>query len=287
MSKSERAALAQSTSFCTVGAPLTPIAPTSSPFTLMGNPPPHAATRESVGIPAKSDGSLWIKSKKSCVETPSRAVYALFCAISMVGIGAPSIRLKALRLPPSSRIVTFSATPSSVAFATAALIIFCASSKEMLCFFTTLAMTPSSIRYLLRVDHPRTSPTASAFPVPQNHLAEIRNCDFVCVSSGIHSAIDGKIRPRNVGGLRTGNERDHRSDLFDTSIAVERCGGLLRHRPIARRRIQVRVDRSRLDVVDRNSAAPKLSGQGLSEHLDSSFRGRVGHKTGRHGTLAD
>jgi hypothetical protein len=90
----------------------------------MGNPPPQAAIRESVGMPAKSDGSLWIKLKKSCVETPSRAVYALFCAISMVGIGAPSIRLKALRLPPSSRIATFSATPSSLAFATAAFTIF-------------------------------------------------------------------------------------------------------------------------------------------------------------------
>src|ERR1700674_4168262 len=71
---SARAALAQSTSFCTVGAPLSPIAPTTSPFTLMGTPPPHAATRASVGIPAKSDGSPWIKLKKSCVETPNRAV---------------------------------------------------------------------------------------------------------------------------------------------------------------------------------------------------------------------
>src|SRR3984893_7134985 len=48
-------------------------------------------------------------------------------AISMERIGAPSIRLKALRLPPSSRIVTFSRTPSSLAFATAASTIFCAS----------------------------------------------------------------------------------------------------------------------------------------------------------------
>src|SRR6266487_4173362 len=64
-------------SFCTVGAPLNPIAPTTSPFTLMGKPPPHAATRASVGMPAKSDGSPWIKLKRSCVETPNRAVYAL------------------------------------------------------------------------------------------------------------------------------------------------------------------------------------------------------------------
>src|SRR2546422_5939320 len=84
---SAKAALAHSTSFSTVGAPLSPIAPTTSPFTLMGNPPPHAATRERVGMPAKSDGSPLIKLKKSCVETPNRAVYALFCAISMQRIG--------------------------------------------------------------------------------------------------------------------------------------------------------------------------------------------------------
>src|SRR3984893_1326512 len=72
--------------------------------------------------------SLWINLKNSCVETPNRAVYALFWAISVVGIGAPSIRPKALRLPPSSRIATFSLTPSSLAFTTAASTIFCASS---------------------------------------------------------------------------------------------------------------------------------------------------------------
>src|ERR1700676_5311738 len=69
----------------------------------------------------------------------------------MVGIEAPSIRLKALRLPPSSRIATFSVTPSSLAFATAAFTIFCASSEEMLCFFTTSAIghRPLSVRAVL------------------------------------------------------------------------------------------------------------------------------------------
>src|ERR1700676_5143198 len=68
----------------------------------------------------------------------------------MVGIEAPSIRLKALRLPPSSRIATFSLTPSSLAFATAASTIFCASSEEMLYFFTTLAigLTPHLICFV-------------------------------------------------------------------------------------------------------------------------------------------
>jgi hypothetical protein len=64
--------------------------------------------------------------------------------------------------------------------------------------------------------------TEAAFPVLQNHLAEMGGnilgpayslqClhsqrDFVCVGSGIHSAINGKIRPGNVRGLRTGDER--------------------------------------------------------------------------------
>src|ERR1700726_3774991 len=147
---SARAALAQSMSFCTVGAPLSPIAPTIAPSTLMGNPPPQAAIRASVGIPAKSEGSSLMKSNNSCVETPNKAVYALFCAISMQRIGDPSIRLKALRLPPSSRIATFSLTPSSLAFATAASTIFCASSEEMLYFFTTLAigLTPHLIFFV-------------------------------------------------------------------------------------------------------------------------------------------
>src|ERR1700751_1378394 len=273
---SARAALAQSTSFCTVGAPLSPIAPTTSPFTLIGKPPPHAATRPSVGMPAKSDGSPWIKLKKSCVETPKRAVYALFCAISIVGSGAPSIRLNALRLPPSSRIATFSLTPSSLAFATALSIIFCASSEEMLCFFTTLA-----IGHL---------PPFDMYCVPSDLPIHFNAChserDFVCVGSGIHSAIHGEIRPGNVRGLRTGDKRHQRGDLIDAAKAVECCGGLLRYRPIARGGIQIGVDRTRLHVVDGNPPGPDLSGQPLREHLDRSLCGRVGHEAGHQVTLA-
>src|SRR6266849_800821 len=101
-----------------------------------------------------------------------------------------------------------------------------------------------------------------------------------CVGSGIHSAINGKIRPGNVRRLRTGDERHQRGDLINTPIAVERCDGLLRHRPIARRGIQIRVDRTRLDVVDRDTPAPDLSGQPLSKHLYGSLRGRIGHQPG-------
>src|SRR5258708_7184051 len=150
------------------------MAPTISPSTLMGNPPPHAATRASVGMPAKSDGSRWIKLKKSWVGTPNRAVYALFCAISMERIGAPSIRLNALRFPPSSRIATFSLTPSSLAFATASSTIFCASSEEILCFFTTLAigLLPPFDMYCVLII-PALRSFEEACPGLQNRLAEI------------------------------------------------------------------------------------------------------------------
>src|SRR2546426_4790572 len=53
---SARAALAQSSSFCTVGAPLSPIAPTTSPFTLMGNPPPTPPHVQAWGCRPKETG---------------------------------------------------------------------------------------------------------------------------------------------------------------------------------------------------------------------------------------
>src|SRR5260370_17204579 len=74
----------------------------------------------------------------------------------MVGSGPPSSRPKALRLPPSSRMVTFSLTPISLAFATAASTIFCASSKEILCFFTTFGIgffPPFGTYYVLIIPH--------------------------------------------------------------------------------------------------------------------------------------
>jgi hypothetical protein len=95
--------------------------------------------------------------------------------------------------------------------------------------------------------------------------------------SGVGPAIHRQIRTRDVRGLGTGNKRNQRGDLINMPLAVERCDGLLRHCPIARGRIQIRVDRTRLDIVDRNAAAPDFSGQALGKHLDGSLGGRVGH----------
>src|SRR2546426_11113533 len=96
--------------------------------------------------------------------------------------------------------------------------------------------------------------------------------------SGIHSAIHGKIRPRNVRGLRTGDKRHQRGNLINAPVAVERGDGLLRCRPIASGGIQIRVDRTRLDIVDRDAPAPHPSGQPLGKYLYGSLRGRGGRK---------
>src|SRR5258706_7451711 len=231
---SVRAAFAQSTSFCTVGAPLSPIAPTTSPFTLMGSPPPHAATRESVGMPANSAGSRLIKSKKSCVETPNRAVYAFFCAISMVGIEAPSIRPKALRLPPSSRIATFSVTPSSLAFATAAFTIFCASSEEMLCFFTTSAIDHRPL--LVRAVLPSSSRVQKRSRVCNEELR------VHVVRAVIGVGVDDQLRIRHV---LLHDEREHCGYVHVVTAIHDECwlldrlqivgGPLLLDAPLANR----------------------------------------------------
>src|SRR6266404_1188710 len=105
------------------------------------------------------------------------------------------------------------------------------------------------------------------------------------VSSGVHSAVHGKIRAGNVRGLRSGDKRHHRRDLIYTPVTIKRRGGLLRHRPITRGRIQFGVDRTGLHVVDRDAPAPDLSGQRLSEHLDGSLRARVWHKPRRRDTF--
>src|SRR5439155_26517408 len=73
---------------------------------------------------------------------------------------------------------------------------------------------------------------------------------------------------------------------INVPVAVECCEGLLRYRPLASGGIRIRIDRTRLHVVDCDAPAPHLSGQPLSEHLDRSLCGRVGHEAGRWGTLA-
>src|ERR1700676_4073519 len=152
----------------------------------------------------------------------------------MVGIEAPSIRLKALRLPPSSRIATFSVTPSSLAFATAAFTIFCASSEEMLCFFTTSAIghRPLSVRAVL----PSSSRVQKQSRVFNEELR------VLVVRAVIGVGVDDQLRIRHV---LLHDERVHRgyvhvvTAVHDESWLLDRLqivvGPLLLDAPIANR----------------------------------------------------
>src|SRR4029077_16770517 len=90
-------------------------------------------------------------------------------------------------------------------------------------------------------------------------------------ASGISSTIDGQVRAGDVRRFWTGYERHQRGDLVNTPIAVKRRGGLLGRSPFARGGIQLRVDRTRLDVVNRNAPISHFSGQPLTKHLDGSL----------------
>src|SRR5260370_37329535 len=113
----------------------------------------------------------------------------------------------------------------------------------MLFFFTTFAiglLPPLDMYWVLMI--PALRVLKGGLPSPAESLAEMavpahRRLNLpLSVGSGIHSAIHGKIRPGNVRGLRTGDNRHQRGDLFNLPVAVERCGGLLGRSPIARAR---------------------------------------------------
>ena len=70
---------------CVIGAPLTPTAPTTCPFSLIGRPLPTLRRAQPWGC---RSGSRWIKSTKSWAGTPNRAVYALIEHETRAGRGA-------------------------------------------------------------------------------------------------------------------------------------------------------------------------------------------------------
>src|SRR5260370_988523 len=164
--------------------------------------------------------------------------------------------------------------------------VFCASAYEMLCFSITLIighLPPFDMYCVLII--PALRAFEPAISVPQNQPRRDSQRDFAYAGSGNHSAIHVKIRPGYVRGLWTGDKRPQRGDLINVPIAVECCEGLLRYRPLARGGIRIRIDRTRLDIVSCDAPVPHLSGQPLSEHLDRSLCGRIGHEAGRQGTL--
>src|SRR5271154_3931074 len=70
--------------------------------------------------------------------------------------------------------------------------------------------------------------------------------------SGVGATVHGEVRASDVGRIGASHEGDQRGDFGYRSEAGERSIGLLRHRPIACSGIQIRVNRSGLDIVDRD-----------------------------------
>ena len=89
------------------------------------------------------------------------------------------------------------------------------------------------------------------------HLVADRSRQYAGL--GVGSAVHSEIRSGNVPGLRTGNKCHQSGNLIHMSIAAERGVGNLWRRPIARGRIQVRVNGARLNVIHRNATASHLS----------------------------
>ena len=87
--------------------------------------------------------------------------------------------------------------------------------------------------------------------------------------------VNGEICTGDVCRLGTGDKCDQGSDLINSSVTVKRCDCLLRCCLIARSRIEVCIDRTRLHVVHRDASAPNLSGQALRKHLHSTLGRRV------------
>src|SRR5438046_10478416 len=98
----------------------------------------------------------------------------------------------------------------------------------MLYFFTRLAIGHlPSLDLRSVVIHLRSSSNRAVLPTFKMTLRVARHVSSsINFRLSIHSAINGKIRTGNVGGLRTGNERDHRSDLVNMTGAVDRWLGL-------------------------------------------------------------
>jgi hypothetical protein len=79
------------------------------------------------------------------------------------------------------------------------------------------------------------------------------------LASCIRATVNGQVRACYVGRFRASDECDHRGDLFDVTIPIERRVGCLGRRPITCGRVQIRVDRARLNIVDRDAPTPNLS----------------------------
>src|SRR5260370_8070106 len=93
----------------------------------------------------------------------------------------------------------------------------------MLYFFTTLAIGHlPSLDLRSVVIHLRSSRNRAVLPTCKITLRVARLVSSsINFRLSIHSAVNGKIRPGNIGGLRTRNECYHRADPLNMPIAIQ------------------------------------------------------------------
>src|ERR1700761_886507 len=107
-------------------------------------------------------------------------------------------------------------------------------------------------------------------------------CEFAApfgLTSSVGSAVDGQARPGDVGGLGAGYKGYKSGYLVHSSIAVERRIGFLWRCPSARSGIEIGVDRTGLNIVDRNTAVAHFSGKTLSKHLYGTLGSSIGSQS--------
>jgi len=171
-----------STSFLHRGGPAHPDRPT---FLVPLNGKPSSPRRHTlnVGTPAKSDGSPLIKLKNSCWRRLTELCTLCSAPLNVWNAG-PLHPADALILPVIENSYVL-AHPSSLAFATAAFIIFLLVSEEDAVFLDPLAIGLPPLLYCIGVCHSRTF--------------------RACVGSCNHSAIHVRFAPVMYEGLRTGD----------------------------------------------------------------------------------
>src|SRR5580704_17885606 len=92
--------------------------------------------------------------------------------------------------------------------------------------------SPSMTQRLTRASRPFSAMT---FPTPREWASvPFRPDTGRALRLGVGAAIDGKVSTGDIRRLRPGHKRNQGGNLVDRSVAVERCGGLLGRRPIAR-----------------------------------------------------
>src|SRR5438034_2553508 len=89
--------------------------------------------------------------------------------------------------------------------------------------------------------------------------------------SSREASIGEQARAGDVAGFGTRQVGDKAGDLIGIAIALKRCDGNKRLGEVAVGWIRVGINRTRLNIVNRDSTRPEVSGNSLGEASDRCF----------------